>query len=550
MSALALGLDVGTQGTKGLLLDVETGCVVARAQAAYDLLPGLPDGAAEQHPSTWIEAVTAVVRALLSTDGVRAEALGSIGVSGQQHGCVVLDAQDNVVRAAKLWCDTSTAREADELAQRYGHPVPTGFTASKLLWIARHEPENFARIESVLLPHDYVNFRLTGTKTTEAGDASGTGFFDPLERRFVVAEIDAIAPGLAAKLPPLIAPGAPAGRTGTEFTRALGLPDGLPVSSGGGDNMMSAIGAGATRPGTVVLSLGTSGTIFAYAERPILDPEGLIAPFCDSTGGWLPLLCVMNVTGVFEVVRAAFAGDAAATHEEWTKRAARVPRGADGLRFLPYLAGERVPDLPAARGALLGLRTDNFHPAAVYRAALEGTSLNLAWGCARLRALGIEADELRVVGGAARNGLLTSILAACFDTPLVRLEEQESAALGAAIQGLWTARRLAQDNVTADELARSIVRVAPDTIEPDRDDVTFYREQLERFREDVASVYGAGVRRDGVRSSPSSVLRAASSRAPVAADDSSPAPGSSEGARGPRPASAGPDSDADDFAEL
>ena len=182
--SLVVGLDVGTQGTKGVVVDNDRGEVVARAGVEHDLLEGLPPGAAEQHPEAWIDAVRDVAHRLVRSPEVDPARVVGVGVSGQQHGLVVLDAADKVVRPAKLWCDTSTADEARELSERFGHAVPTGFTASKVLWLARNEPEAWARTRSVLLPHDYVNFRLTGRKTMEAGDASGTGFFDTEARAF------------------------------------------------------------------------------------------------------------------------------------------------------------------------------------------------------------------------------------------------------------------------------------------------------------------------------------------------------------------------------
>jgi xylulokinase len=302
---LVLGLDVGTQGTKALLLDPESGKVVARAGRSYGLLPDLPPGAAEQHPDTWIDAVQGATREVL--DRAARGRIAAVGVSGQQHGLVVLDEQLAVVRPAKLWCDTTTAAEAAELSRLLGRPLPTGYTASKILWLARHEPASWARVRHVLLPHDYVNLRLTGRLAMEAGDASGTGLFDPAARRFVDEdELRAVDERLPHMLPPLIEPGTPAGTLTAEGAALLGLREGLPVAAGSGDNMCSALGSGATRPGVVVCSLGTSGTVFTYSERPVVDPAGLIAPFCDATGGWLPLLCVMNCTNVIEEVRAAF----------------------------------------------------------------------------------------------------------------------------------------------------------------------------------------------------------------------------------------------------
>lgn len=451
---LFLGLDVGTQSTKALVVDAGRREGIARASHAHEMIAGLPPGHLEQHPQQWIAAVTAVVRAV--RERVDVARLAGIGVSGQQHGAVVLDADGGVVRPAKLWCDTSTAAEARELGERLGRAVPAGFTASKLLWLARHEPANWARVQRVLLPHDFVNWWLTGEASMECGDASGTGFFDAAARRFDGAAMRVIDARLPSLVPPLKAPGELAGRLCAATASRLGLPTGIPVAAGGGDNMMSAIGSGATRQGVVVASLGTSATIFARSARPVIDARGAIAPFCSSDGAWLPLLCVMNATGVAEEVKALTGLD----HDALTAAAARVAPGSDGLLLLPFLLGERVPDLPEATGTLLGVRPGLLRAGHLYRAALEGTSLNLAAGLDRLRALGLTVGEVRVTGGAAGNALWRQILADLFGVPVVPLQETESAALGAALQAEWSVRRLAgEKDLTSDAVAAPYVRL-------------------------------------------------------------------------------------------
>ena len=483
-----LGLDVGTQGTKGLVIDVERGAVVARAARSYGLLEGLSAGAAEQHPETWWSAVRDVARELAGSPEVERARLRGVGVSGQQHGFVALDGAGEVIRPAKLWCDTQTAAEARELSQAFGRNVPTGYTAAKILWLKRHEPERFARLATVLLPHDYVNLRLTGRAWMEAGDASGTGFFDPVERRFVADEVAHIDAALPERLPALVAPDEVAGELSPAAAAELDLPAGLAVAPGGGDNMLSAIGSGAVAPGVCVLSLGTSGTVFTFSQRPVIDPAGLIAPFCDSTGGWLPLLCVMNVTGVTEEVHRACAG----SHDldALTRAAEDVPAGCDGLLFLPYLQGERVPDLPEATGTLLGLRPGDLAPARLFRAALEGTSLNLAWGVERLRAQGITLDRVRLVGGGARNPLWCRILADVLGLVGERLEEPESAALGGALQAAWVCGRREGATASLPEVVRPFVRVVGEPVEPDPERVERYGEVAQRFREAVDAQYG------------------------------------------------------------
>ena len=413
-------------------------------------------------------------------------ALSGLAVSGQQHGLVVLDECGAVIRPAKLWCDTATAEEAREISTALGRHVPTGFTASKVRWLARHEPENWARTHTAFLPHDFINFRLTGRRCCEAGDASGTAYFDVRARAFNAEAMAAAAPDLAPKVPELIASDAACGLVSGEAAARTGLPEGLLVASGSGDNMMSALGSGATAPGRVVISLGTSGTAFAYRPEPLVDPEGLIAPFCDATGGWLPLLCVMNLTGVTETVRQAF-GDV--DLETMTREAARIAPGADGLLLLPYLQGERVPDLPEATGSLLGLRTENFTRGHLFRAALEGTACNLANGVARLRELGVATEEAFLVGGAARNPLWCQILAAALDIEVTPLAINQSAALGAALQAAWCDARRRDPAAEAHAIASPFIAPASAPVAAAADAAAIYRELGQRLREFTARLH-------------------------------------------------------------
>jgi len=481
--ALFLGIDIGTQGCKAVVVDPARGDVVGRGSAPLELLAGLPPGHQEQHPADWLAALRAAATHALAA--VDRNSIAGLAVSGQQHGAVVLDERGEVVRPAKLWCDTATAAEAAELTAKLGRVVPTGFTASKLLWLARHEPARWARVRSVLLPHDYANLWLTGERSTEPGDASGTGWFDPVTRRHDAAALTAIDARLPGMVAPLRASDGFAGRLTVAAATALGLRPGIPVATGGGDNMMSAIGSGATRDGVVVCSLGTSGTIFTRAASPVVDPRGAIAPFCSSDGGWLPLLCVMNVTGVVEEVKALTGLD----HATLTAAAERVAPGSDGLCWLPFLLGERVPDLPAATGSLLGMRPGSLRPGPLYRAALEGVACNLADGLDRLRALGIAVGEVRLTGGGAGNALWRQILADVFGVPVRVLEETESAALGAALQAAWALRRAAgESSLTTDDVASPCVRLGV-AIAPTAD-ATAVASLRQRFREHLRRQHG------------------------------------------------------------
>ena len=440
--SLYLGIDSGTQSTKAIVLEVATGRILGSGRAPHQLISGLPAGHMEQHPQEWVAAMeTAIAQAL---QGVDRSAVRGIGVSGQQHGFVPLDAAGQVIRPAKLWCDTSTADECTRLTRKLGGDKAVirqlgvrflpGFTAPKILWLKRHEPANYRRLRHVLLPHDYLNFHLTGNYFMEHGDASGTALMDVRRRRWSAAAINAIGPELADYLPALAPSSAPAGLLRPDVAARLGLGPDVLVSAGGGDNMMGAIGTGNVRPGVVTASLGTSGTIYAYAKKPVVDPAGEIAAFCDSTGAWLPLLCTMNVTTVTEQVRAMFGWD----HAALDQAIAATPAGADGLFLLPYLEGERTPSLPDASGVWFGLNRTTMNPGHLARAAMEGVTLGMNYGLMRLRKLGLQPTEIRLTGGGAKSPVWRQIMADVFGVPVVGLAADEGAALGGALQAAWT----------------------------------------------------------------------------------------------------------------
>ena len=349
MRELVIGIDSGTQSTKALVVDTKNGKVLGEGSRAYGLIGGLPAGAKEQHPADWIDATQAGIRTALKQARAMTGEVRAIGVSGQQHGFVPLDKKGEVIRPAKLWCDTATTDECDEIMAKLGglkgsikelgNAVLPGFTAGKILWLKKHEPKNFKRLAKVLLPHDYLNFWLTGNAVMEYGDASGTALLNVRTRKWSRKTLKAIDAGLAAKLPKLISSDQPAGTLQTSTAKRLGLNTDVVVSAGGGDNMMGAIGTGNTRPGVVTASFGTSGTIYACAGKPVVDPKGEIAAFCDSTNRWLPLQCTMNVTVATELIRKDFKW----THAQYEAAARKAPVGSDGLLLLPYLEGERTP---------------------------------------------------------------------------------------------------------------------------------------------------------------------------------------------------------------
>jgi D-xylulose kinase len=468
---LYIGIDNGTQGTKAIVFGRDAGRVLAAAGAPHDLI-ATDAGRREQEPQWWIAAATAVLRQCLAAPGVRAAEVAAIGVSGQQHGFVPLDAGGRVLRPAKLWCDTETVAECEAISAAAGGPrkvvaatgnaVAAGFTASKVLWLQRHEPALFDRLAAALLPHDYLNFWLTGGRRTEAGDASGTAYFDVRRRKWSRKMLAAIDPTgrLAAALPELIAPDAAHGRLRPEIAAQFGLPAATLVSAGGGDNMMAAIGTGNVVPGVVTCSLGTSGTIYAFADRPVVDPRGELAAFCSSSGGWLPLVCTMNVTVATELTRALFGREVA----DFDADVAAAPAGAGGLRLLPYFGGERTPPLPRARATLSGLSGTNFTRPNVCRAAMEGATLGLRYGLDVLRRRGVAPGEIRLVGGGAKSRVWRQIVADIFGCPVIcPAAGAEAGAMGAVLQALWCADRAAGAATTIEELCAQFVRLDPAT---------------------------------------------------------------------------------------
>ncbi|MBL9212728.1 MAG: xylulokinase [Opitutaceae bacterium] len=481
--SLFIGIDSGTQSVKAVVLDLDTRKVIAEARAPHTLIDGLPVGHMEQHPQEWVAALDAVileVAAKIDRSRVR-----GIGVSGQQHGFVPLDTKGEVIRPAKLWCDTSTTAECAVITKKLGGPkaairqtgnlILPGFTAPKILWLKRHEPANYRRLRHVLLPHDYLNFHLTGNFFMEFGDASGTALMDVRKRTWSRAAMAAIDPHLADWLPPLSESHEAAGMLRPDLAAKYGFTPEVVVSAGGGDNMMGAIGTGNVTPGVVSASFGTSGTIYAFAKQPVIDPAGEIAAFCSSTGGWLPLLCTMNVTTVTEQVRALFGYD----HAGLEAAVAGAPVGAQGLVLLPYFAGERTPNVPDGSGVLLGLNQKSFHRGPVARAAMEGVTLGMNYGLRRLHTLGVKAKEIRVTGGGAKSAVWRQIMADVFGVPVVGMVEDEGAALGGALQAAWcVARREGRRAAKISDFTGDVVALREETrCVPNQANVARYRER-------------------------------------------------------------------------
>ena len=434
-----LGIDVSTTATKALLMD-EAGRVAAVGSAPHELMTPQPLWS-EQDPAAWWEAAQQAIRQAIQQAGVGADDIAAVGLAGQMHGLVLLDAEGAVLRPAMLWNDGRAGAECDwirdwlgfeHLVAITGNDAFAGFSAPKLLWVRQHEPDVYARIAQILLPKDYVRFRLTGTYATDRAGAGGTLFLDLNSRDWSTEFLEAfdIPP---AWLPPTHEGPEVTGRLSAAAAEATGLAPGTPVVAGGGDQAAQAVGVGAVRPGIVGLTLGTSGVVFAPTAEPVVAPQGRAHAFPHAVPGRWHLMGVMlSAAGSLRWYRDTFAPDA--SYDDLLAEAADIPAGCDGLTFLPYLSGERTPHAnPHATGLFVGLtlRHGRGH---VTRSVLEGVAFGLRDNLRLLREAGVPAPEdLRLSGGGARSDLWRQILADVLEVPLSLPQTTEGAAYGAAL---------------------------------------------------------------------------------------------------------------------
>jgi xylulokinase len=424
---LVAGVDSSTQACKVVVRDARTGVLVRSGRAGH------PDGT-EVHPDAWWDALQAAVAQAGGLAGVTA-----VSVGGQQHGMVCLDADGRVVRPALLWNDTRSAGAAADLvtelpgggaawADAVGVVPVASFTITKLRWLAEHEPDNAAATARVCLPHDWLTWRLTGSLVTDRSDASGTGYWSAATGEY---RRDLLRLGFGrddVELPTVLGPAVRAGETMT------GVKAGVAVGPGAGDNAAAALGVGA-RPGDVVVSVGTSGTVFSVADAPAADPSGIVAGFADATGRYLPLVCTLNAARVLDAAATMLGVD----HDTLSAYALQAPPGAGGLVLVPYLEGERTPNRPLATGAVHGLTLRTATPGHLARAAVEGMLCALADGLDAMLAHGAVARRVILVGGGAASSAVRRIAPQVFGCTVLVPPPGEYVADGAARQAAWVA---------------------------------------------------------------------------------------------------------------
>ncbi len=475
--AYLVGIDIGTSGAKALIID-ETGSVVSSGTVEYPMSTPRPLWA-EQNPEHWWEAVCDATLQALREGCIAADEIASIGLTGQMHGMVLLDSAGRVLRPCIMWNDQRTAEQCEWIMQTVGrerfleltlNPALPGFTAPKIIWTREHEPDVYGQVAHVLLPKDYIRYRLTGAFVTEVSDASGTALLDVRARDWSDEVLQALGVPRA-WLPECVESQTVTGAVTASAAEMTGLNEGTPVVGGGGDQAASAVGTGIVEPGLVSVTLGTSGVVFAHMQQPRLDPEGRLHTFCHALpDAWHVMGVTLSAGGSFRWFRDALGAaekqvallSGVDPYEILTAEAAQAPAGSEGLLFLPYLTGERAPyPDPNARGVYFGLtlRHDQRH---MVRAVLEGVAYSLRDSVELFRELGVPIRQVRATGGGARSLLWRQILADVFGTQLVTVDVTDSTAFGAALlAGVGTG---VYANVP--EACRATVKVV-DEVQPD-----------------------------------------------------------------------------------
>ncbi len=473
-----LGVDIGTGGSRALLVE-PSGRVVAGYTAPHEEMQMPAPLWAEQRPDNWWEVVQDAIRGVLDKAAASGDDIAAVGLSGQMHGMVLLGADQQVIRPAIIWCDQRSQRQADWINETAGagmvleqtaNPALTSMTVSKLLWVRDHEPAHYDRARQMLLPKDYIRFRLTGEYATEVSGASGTGLLDVVRRRWASPLIERLGIDQAL-LPPVFESPEVSGRISEIAAGQTGLKAGTPVVGGAGDQAASAVGSGIVEPGQVSVTIGTSGVVFSHLDEPACDPQGRVHTFCHAVPGKWHLMGVTQGAGLsLQWFRNQLGQDLVAEakrqqadpYELCTALAAEAPAGSDGLFWLPYLMGERTPHLDAeARGGWIGL-TAKHTRAHLLRAMIEGVSYSLRDCLEIIRGLGVEPAQVRASGGGARSEFWRGVLAGVFDCPIVTLQTQEGSAYGAALLAMAGSGLFQSVPEACAATIREIGRVDPD----------------------------------------------------------------------------------------
>lgn len=494
-----LGIEISQSGTRAIALDIESAVIGAEAWVPHHWLEGLPAGYREQNPAQWIDAVDRTIRQCLADLGPQRDQVAAIGVAGPQRGLVLLDEANRIVRPAKLAGDLSVKRQADEISRAFGGApglleltgqVPgVESAAAECLWLKQHEPYHFQRAASFLTAQDFISYWLTGERATEPGSASSTGLFDIRSRAWSHALIDFIDPSLAGHLPPVHPSDQPRGLLRSALAREWGLPESIQVGAGSAAPMLTALAAGCVVNGTVSVELGSSGIIAGVGDAPVIDWRGEIAALCNATGSWLGIASSANVSLAPEVLRRHYGWSV----EQFEAMVASVDPGADGLLMLPYLSGETIPRMPEGCGVLHGITPDNFTPAHLARATAEGVALGLGYGMSRLRDLGFDPPEIRLLGPGILSPVVRQLMADVFGAPVIPVSSRQGAAVGAAMQAAVSFFHQCGESLGFEEIASYLVAGDADhRCDPDPRRHEIYQEMMSRQQYLADTLHPAG----------------------------------------------------------
>ena len=496
-----MGIDCGTQGTKAIVFDAQTGTVIAKG---YEKHPLISDdfGKREQKVEWWTAAMLQAMATALEKASIDRMQIKAVAISGQQHGLVVMDADKQVIRNVKLWNDTSTASDNDDIIAQIGGTdavwehihttLPVGYTASKVRYLVNNEPELYKKVRYVLLPHDYLNFFLTGSIATESSEASGTGYYDVKNRKYAPAMLEAIDPShiLEQALPPVISWDTPVGTLKPEIASKLGMSPDTLIAAGGGDNTMSALGTGTIIEGNCSLSLGTSGTVILNSPD-LKDSLDRLIQIYDVLGDkWLATTCTLNATSSTTVVQDVFS----VSIKEFDELMDKAPIGAEGVCIVPFFGGERMPPIPQAKALIKNLTTNNFTRENLIRSTAEAVVFTLRWGYDKLLEVFEAPHALIINGGGANSAPWRQIVADVFNLPVLSLESDEGGAFGAALQAMYLFEYTQGNKVSLQELCKRYIGINHNRdCFPIAENVETYKPVFASFLKEINKEWGVKV---------------------------------------------------------
>lgn len=494
-----IGVEISNNGTHAVVLDLDSAEILAEAFVSHSWIEGLPPNYREQEPTSWIENTDRTIRECLESDGVDKKQIAAIGVAGPQRGLVLLDEENRVVRPTKLAGDLSVLKQADEISRAFGgspgllellgQTPGIDSAAAECLWLKQHEPYHFKRATALLSIQDFINYWLTGERATEPGSASTSGLFDIRERKWCDEIIDFIDPELHALLPAICASDQPRGVLRSALAKKWGLSELVQVGAGSAAPQLSTLAAGCVKDGSVAIELSSRGTVVGVGIQPVIDLRDEIQPLCGATGSWLGMASSQNTSLAPEVLKRHYGWNA----QEYERMVSSVSPGADKLLLLPYFAAETVPRLLEGCGVLHGITPANFTPAHLARATAEGVALGLSYAMSRLRDMGFDPQEIRLLGNGSASPVMRQLLADAIGTPVVPVSSKQGAAVGAAMQAAVAFFEQCGESLGFEEICSYLVAGnTAERCEPDPENHLLYMDLMARQQYLVDTLHPAG----------------------------------------------------------